>query len=585
MAYSTLPTTFADIKSYITTKISQKYSTLGALLENSFLIIFVDLLSYAIEILMSYSSNLFNEQNLDTVTQFENARIKAKFFGYSAHRKISATGNIKVGLSSSFDTSPTENILLEKFDSLSINGVDYLVSADTIFTTADTYKTVPVIQGRYIINSNTAEGTQSEYFEISDDSIENTVLIVEVDGTEWTEVSSFFNSDSDSEHYTVESLSQMSGIKVTFGDDFNGKKLTSGQTVNIKYVQTDDFEGQIKSTGFSVTFLETYTYSDTTPVSLYGENSSQLIGADRIENIDSVKYYGKLAASSIENTAFNDNEIQLEIQYYGGILLSKAVSEYDSSPTSPDVTLANIIKLYIVTTAGSNPDATLKGNLRNYLHSRMDFTDFIQFEDAVFIDIDFVGDYEINTSAPQDFASQVDSFLSTTYALGELNFGESLNHSDVVYAIQNNFSDYIIRFNLTLKVVETESSPFVPTDGFIEKTLKIGGLNSGSDSIKECIIEITYTTASGSASETLTSQTNGTFTVNGGGTSGVFDATSINFETGEIFLDIKETVLDITALEYKYETYDTDGIDLNIDVKTNQVVRYSESNNTVEVVS
>ena len=595
MAYSLLPSTFEEIKDYLITKVTTRFPSLGAFVENSILLIFISIIAWGLAQFMDYAGNLFSENHLFSVIRYENARKQAAFYGYIAHRKISANGTIKIGMDSNFNTLPTESITFQQYDSMTINGVDFLFTTAKTFSNNpldDSYDDLPagtyyitanVIQGELITIDETAEGVQNEEIEIEEDSIENTVITLTVNSETYTKVDSFFESDSTDKHYTAENLANMTGLKITFGDGYKGVQLSAGDAIQIKHIKTDALEGQIKSVGFDITFNETYTYSDTTPVTFYGISTSQMIGADDIEEIDSIKYWGQKAASSMDNVAFQDDDIQLELQEYGGILKSRALSEYDISPDSPDDNTMNIIRLLVVPTAGTVIDDTTKQSIRNYLRPKMDMSDFIQFIDVEYIDIYFKLDMEVNSNAAQDIGSQIDSYLQTTYELGQMDFEESLNHSDVTYNIKHNYLDYIHRFNLELWVIEEDVTPAIQTGPKIEKTLKIGGLSSGQNNIKLCKIIVDFNDGV-SKQESFLDNGSGVFALVGTSATDFLDSGTINYETGAIVLNILGTVVSVSNIEYQYETYDKDGIEENIDIKYNQIIRYNKSLITTEYV-
>jgi hypothetical protein len=587
-AYSLLPSTFSTIKTYLITTISSNYPALGALLENSFLIIFIDIIAWGIALFMDYADNLWGENHLFSVIRYENARKIAAFYGYTAHRKISSRGNIKVGLDANFSTLPTESITINQYDSFTINGIDFValeartISSNPLDDAYDDlpagtyYVTVPVIQGELTTENNTAQGNQSESFDVSDTKVENSVFIVKVNGIAWTKVLSFFESEATDEHYTLENLASMAGVKITFGDDYRGKKLTAGDSITFQYITTDDLSGQIKSVGFEVTFNETYQYADTTVVDLYGISTSQMINADDVEDIDSIKYWGQIAASTMDDSAHQNDEVRLALQEYGGILKSKALSEYDISPDSPDFTAANRVRLLIVPTSGTVIDDTTKQLIRDYLRPLMDFTDFIEYIDVVYIDIYFKVDMEVYSNAPQDINAQIDSYLQTTYALGQLDFGQSLDHSEVVYNIRGQFSDYIKRFNLELWVTETDTSPAIQTGDVIDKTLKLGNLVPTQNNIHTCRVVATFNDGADRV-ETLEDNGSGAFDPVGTGTSEFISSGTINYITGAITLNLLPEVVSVASIEYQYRTYDVDGKEENIDISYNHIIRYNKS--------
>jgi hypothetical protein len=597
MAYSLLPSSFDDIKSYLVRQINTKYPTLGSFLQASFLIIFVDVVAWAIALFMDFADNTFNENHLETAVQYENARLIAQFYGYTAHRRISAEGEIEVGMTSAFNTLPTENITFNKWDAISIAGIKFLIYESVTFSsnpldnsyvglpTGTYYVTLPVIQGQLIKINNVAQGIQGENYTVSDASVENANVYVYVNTVLYTQVSSFFASSTTDAHCTVENISEMAGIKVTFGDGYRGKRLSAGDAVAIWYVKTDGLNGQIKSSGFPVTFLSSYHYLDTTPVTFYGTSISQMIGADEKETLDSVKYWGRKAASSLSDKAFNDDEVQLELQQFGGILKSKAISEYDVNPLNPDPQYMNAVKLLIVPTAGGNPDTITQQRIREYLRPKMDFTDFIYFIDVEYIDILFSIAAEVFNNAPQDLATQIDTYLQTSYTLGTLDFGKSIDHSHVSYQVTNQFVSYIKRFLLTLWVTETSLTPVIGSGSTITKTLKMGGFRTPSPSIHSCSIVANFNIGATSYTEVLMDNGSGLFIPTVTGSSIFITSGYIDYITGVINLTLHGSVTSVASIEYRYDTYDVDGNTENIDIKYFQIIRYGKSIISTEVVS
>lgn len=595
MAFSLLPKTYDEVKTYLVTKIGEKYPVLGAYLGNSFLFIFIDVIAWGIALFMDIADNLWQENHLFSAVKYENARKQAKFYGHEAARKKSAQGTIKVGMNSSFNALPLESITLNQYDALKINGIDFLVAETTTLSSNPLdnsydglpvgiyYVEVPVIQGQLITVDNVASGIQNEQFNVSDYYVENSTYIVTVDSEVYTKVDSFFTSNATDKHYTLENKALMSGVDTTFGDGYRGRQLASGETVTMKYIKTDDLDGQIKSIGFEVTFIETYTYSDLTPVTLYGTTISQMVGAEDVETIESIRYWGQIAASTLDEKAFQDSEIQLALQQFGGILISKALSEYDISPDSPDQNTMNVVRLLIVPNTGTTYDDVTKQRIREYLRPKMDFTDFIQFIDVEYIDIYFVVDTEVTSNTPQDIASQMDTYLQTTYALGQLDLGASLDHSTVVNQLKTEFADYIHRFNLTLWVTETDTSGAIQTGNIITRTLKIGGLRAGQNNIKSCKVIASFNDGA-DKTETIQDDGSGNFVPVATGVSSFISSGTINYQTGLVTLNLKGGVVSVSSLEYQYETYDVDGVSVNVDIKYNQIIRYNKSYIPIEYV-
>jgi len=598
--FSELPTTFDGVKQYLISKISEKYPTLGTYLENSFLVIFLDIIAWAIVLFIDYSQGLFDEGHLFSSKKYENARLIAQFYGHVAHRKISAVGQIRVGMNSDFNALPDENVTLLKHDAIQVNSTNYLINEAVTFSSnpLDTiydglpegkyYIDVEVIQGQIITVNETAQGEQGEIFTVEDESIENSYFKVCVNGDEYTQVESFFLSTSVDKHYTIENLPSMAGVRLTFGDGYRGRKLIEGESLTFEYIKTDALDGQIKSTGFEVTFNETYQYADLTPVELYGENVAKLIGASYVESLESIKYYGQKAASALGEKAFNDDEIQIALVEFGGILKSKAISEYDISPDDPNEQFMNVVKLLIVPTSEETIDNFTKVRIRDYLRPKMDFTDLIQFIDVEYIDIYFKLDVDVFETTSRAISSNINGFLSSTYNLQNMDFGISLDHSEVCKGLHSYFPDDIKRIYLELWVTE-ELDPEEETGGELTHTLKLGNLVDRAINIERCELKVSFKHGDEDKEEIYITSMGvspmADFTLQGGGSPLFLDAGTLNMKTGEAQLFISHLVQSITSVELEYIPYDTDDKVRNIDIKYFQLVRYKKSRANITYVS
>jgi len=266
--FSLLPKTFEDVKAYLLEKIQAKYPALGVFLGSGLLSFILDVISYAVALFMDFAENLNDEGKLFSAKKFENVRQQAAFFKYDAKRKISAQGTIKVGMTANFNTLPTESITFKENDAIQINGIPFLILEDITFSsnpldtvyaglpTGTYYITIPVIQGTFTQETKTAQGLQNEFFEITNPNIENGYLKVTRNSVEWTQVREFIRSSSVDEVYKVENLQDMAGISTVFGDGFRGVKLVAGDAIVVSFRETQGLNGQIKTTGLPVTFLE-----------------------------------------------------------------------------------------------------------------------------------------------------------------------------------------------------------------------------------------------------------------------------------------------------------------------------------------
>jgi hypothetical protein len=215
----------------------------------------------------------------------------------------------------------------------------------------------------------------------------------------------------------------------------------------------------------------------------------------------------------------------------------------------------------------------------------MDLTNLIDFQDVEYIDIRFKLTFDVNKSTPADFSGQVDSYLAATYALGQLDFGASVDHSKVVYQITNAFSSYIKRFELVLQVIEEADNVTIPTAHLLTRTLLLGSLRPAAPNVFSTLINIYYKKGTGASySEAYKDNGSGTYVKVDASAPDSIISSSIDYTTGLISLTLNSAVTSISHIEYIYETYDIEGIIQNVDIKPHQIVEYNSSQSTIVYV-
>jgi len=313
-----------------------------------------------------------------------------------------------------------------------------------------------------------------------------------------------------------------------------------------------------------------------------------MIGASDTESIEDVRYYGTISASSMEEKAFQDDEVKLALHNFGGITISKSLSEFDINPENPVFSYMNRVKIIVVPTGGGFIDDATKTRIRNYLRVKMDFTDFIEFIDPVYIDVRFSIAFDVFANTPSNFSAQVGSFLETEYALGKLDFGKSLDYSEVSYKLRTQFSQYVKRFTLILYVIEKETNLAIPTGSVSTRTLKLGNLRAGVNNIQpeKSYIYISYKKGTGTVyTEKYVDNELGAYVKIDASPADAILASSIDYITGAVSIMLKPAVTEVDSLEYIYQPFDVDGEPLNIDIKSTQIIEYDSTLVDVEVVN
>jgi len=199
--------------------------------------------------------------------------------------------------------------------------------------------------------------------------VASSIIVTVNEGTgavTWTRVDSFYNSDSNDKHYTLD-IQATDKALITFGDGVNGKIPNVGSTISASYVQGGGVAGNVgRNTISKVSDSITDAGGSTVTVSATNPNSATG-GADK-EDIDVARVRAPALYASVYRAVSSSDYSALALGFsdetYGSISNVQVVES----------TIDNSVSLY-VWAADNNGFAAatssgLKSALLNYLNAR-----------------------------------------------------------------------------------------------------------------------------------------------------------------------------------------------------------------------
>lgn len=222
----------------------------------------LDILASFQENWLFFLDDIANESNIKLANRLESVYGLASLSGHNPTRSIAANGLVTI----KFKT-PDESIR-GKFAILSDkvklrcenNNLPYFLEIPNVLgdtrldmLTNDSY-TYNIIQG--VVEKSTLFGTGESLtsFEIpSKQVVDNDRIYVSVNGENWSKIDSLYDMNANSKHFMVRT-NMDGGVTILFGNGYFGKIPTNGSLIEISYVVSDGFNGNLNNVSNSTTF-------------------------------------------------------------------------------------------------------------------------------------------------------------------------------------------------------------------------------------------------------------------------------------------------------------------------------------------
>ena len=395
-----------------------------------------------------YDEFLTREAVWETAQGYNSIMKQVSFYDYKPHRKVGSTGYIRVSTSKTFDGSWGTNITIPKFTQMSGGGLTFLSKESTYLAANADYVDIPVIQGEK--TEKTVEITSTAYPElryaaivIKDPDIENSLYSVKVNGVLWTEVNSIRLATSNEDlYYTLQTLSDFSGVEITFGNGVFGKKLEYGDIVTFEYLQTKGEDGNVLSGGI-ITSVDTALKDESgTDVELFCTNLDALVGGSDYESVESIRSTAPLPfqtgnraiSSSDYATLIKQTNFVYKVQVWG----EKEINE--DAGNKPGTYVEASENLIYITGITVDPETGIglplsessKSLIREALNDKKGTTDILQFVDTQVVYVTFESEVYISNTkySSEQVIGNIHNALASEYSLSEAAYKKNLYFSD-----------------------------------------------------------------------------------------------------------------------------------------------------------
>lgn len=395
-----------------------------------------------------YDEFLTREAVWETAQGYNSIMKQVSFYDYKPHRKVGSTGYIRVSTSKTFDGSWGTNVTIPKFTQMSGGGLTFLSKESTYLAANANYVDIPVIQGEK--TEKTIEITSTAYPElryasiaIKDPNIENSLYSVKVNGILWTEVDSIRLATSNEDlYYTLQTLSDFSGVEITFGNGVFGKKLEYGDIVTFEYLQTKGEDGNVLSGGIITSVDTTLKDESGTDVELFCTNLDALVGGSDYESVESIRSTAPLSfqtgnraiSSSDYATLIKQTNLVDKVQVWGEKEINEDAGNKPGTYVEVSENLIYITGITIdpETGIGLPLSESSKSLIREALNDKKGTTDILQFVDTQVVYVTFESEVYISNTkySSEQVIGNVHNALASEYSLLEAAYKKNLYFSD-----------------------------------------------------------------------------------------------------------------------------------------------------------
>ena len=434
--------------------------------EGSNLSILIDTLAYN-SYITNYNANMVaNEAFIDSATLRENVVALARNIGYVPSSRRSSTANISFSVDLGSGTTKSTVTLkagLVALGNLANTNYTFAIPEDVTSPVSDgiAFFTINIKQGTYLTKDFRVDGSQTnQRFILPNPYVDTSTIKVTVKDTSSSSTQKIYNQVNNivgitttSEIYLLQEV-QDEKYELLFGDGVIGKKLSSGNVVNVSYIVCDGVNGNgVANFAFSGKLVDNDGGLITTGISDITTNQPSRNGAE-IENISTIKNLApRVYASQYRAVTANDYEAIIPTIYPNADTVTAYGGEDASPPQFGKVFISIKPKSGQYVSDFDKRQLLLK--LKNYSIAgiRPEFIDlkylYVELNSMVYYNSNMVNDVD-------DLKTKITNSLNTYSTSNDLNkFGGRFKYSkaqkiidETDTAITSNITKVLIRRNL-----------------------------------------------------------------------------------------------------------------------------------------
>ena len=224
--------------------------------EGSNFSVLIDTLAYNTYITAFNSNMTVNESFLDSATLRENVVSLARNIGYVPRSRACAKAEVSFSVTIADQLTSTLDLEAGLVCVGSANDSNFIFSIpERVVTTVDsnrtaTFNNIDIYQGTFLEKSFLVDGSLDQRFILDNSYIDSSTIVVRIrdsvndvsEGREYQVADNILKVDSTTEMYLLQEV-QDEKYELLFGDGFFGKKLATGNVIDVSYIITDGKDG------------------------------------------------------------------------------------------------------------------------------------------------------------------------------------------------------------------------------------------------------------------------------------------------------------------------------------------------------
>lgn len=436
---------FSSLKTRIALLVQQRFpNDFSDFFESDLGVMLMEMWAFCADMLSFKMDQLANEIFIDTVAELDNAFRISQAVGFQPTPPIAARALFSATINSILQTDliitggfqvTTGSITYELFPADPLNNPlldqDIIIPAGSFTTTA-----IIGLQGQTFTDTFTSTGVINQTFTLNQNPVIYDSIQVAVNGTTWTEVD-FFTDSQPRFEYRVEYDSTYTA-SIIFGNSVAGYVPSQGSQIQVTYRVGGGAAGDVVTGAFNVqSGFIVPGFQITVPVTFTNYTAGDF-GYDG-DTIDDIRR--KLPAYNL----FQDRAVTGE-DY-------KVAAELYTSPYNGQVGKAtavlrnygcagNVIDLFILVRDGTNGLETandqLKVELSEYISDLQMITDYVCIKDGIIVLVDTTVDLNIPKfyrKFSAEIQAQAQQLINSFYQLANWEFGQVLKSNDLLQVL------------------------------------------------------------------------------------------------------------------------------------------------------
>jgi len=364
------------------------------------------------------------EAFLPTARQRQNIINLCKLVSYRLDGSVAASTSLRFTLAAPLDA----DLIIPKGTAckarLEEGDVVFETAADATIPRGQTNVDTGARQGKRKTETFTADGETSDPIILAGKEIALGSIRVWVQDQEWTEVSHFQESGSDSRHFMAET-DALDITRIVFGDGLRGGVPQAGAEISVEYLETLGAGGNL---GLDlVSELLSPVYQGGEQVALTVTNPVPATGGADRETLEHARRQAPAEVRSLWKAVTKEDYLALA-EGFPGVAKAQVLDVNDCK---------NIryyqVNLAVAPDGGGPPSALLKQDLAEHLESRKVITVEINLFDPVYRPADV--DVEVYAYVGEDLdliRSRTEQALDEFFAFERMAFGVPVRFSDLV---------------------------------------------------------------------------------------------------------------------------------------------------------